>query len=271
MAARGVSTIGGPLRQRGAPGRASGYIRGMSTPLTALLVVLLGCEPAAPPPVASPHAYADAVVEVLQRPTETVAICGALSDSKLQADCVATGAKELAAKDPAGAAVLCAALPEGVGRDECHFQVAERSGDVAHCAQAGRFADDCRLHRLSQDFKRLIGADAVPGGFEEGLAPVLLNYGFAADDPRPWSAAYRWVLGGHRPLDRASCSQAPSPSQVDACRMTALALYNDLLNHARDSKLFPCDGGPLPERLSYLPDPDLDAIIERRRKDDLCR
>lgn len=243
----------------------------MSLPLTALLVVLLGCEPAPPAATPSPHAYADAIVDVLQRPADTLAICGALTDSKLQADCVAAGAKELAAKDSAAAAALCGALPDGVGRDECHFQVAERSGDVARCALAGRFADDCRLHRLSQDFKRLIGADAVPGGFEAALAPALDAYGFAADDPRPWSAAYRWVLGGHRPLDRGSCSQAPTTAQVDACRMTALALYNDLLNHARDSGLFPCDGGALPTRLSYLPDPDLDAILTRRRKDDLCR
>jgi len=217
------------------------------------------------------EAYAQALALVAREPQAGAAACAALSEAALRVDCLGVAAEALAPRDPDAAAAQCASLPEGSARDECHFQVAERSHDAARCDQAGAFADDCRLHRLSTDLLRLLPRGTTPGAFEAELAAALPGYGLAPDDPRPWSAAYRWVLGSQRPLDRGSCQAAPDAARREACLHTAVALFQDRLNHARDTGTFPCEGGPLPPELAYLPDLELDAALAARRGEDLCR
>lgn len=212
------------------------------------------------------HAYAEAL-----RSADPEA-CRALKDTTMRADCLLAVVEGQARAEPEATAELCDEVPEGTWRDECWFQLAERSRTPEHCARAGLFADDCRLHALSSALPRLLKASA-PGAFEAALAPELLKLGFQATDLRPWSAAYRHALGRQRPLDRASCAQAASQADLDlvtVCRQTALALMNDRLNRARDTGRVPCDGGPLPPELQFTPDPDLQAMLDERRARDLC-
>jgi hypothetical protein len=212
------------------------------------------------------HAYAAALR------SGDPAACRALEDPTLRADCLLAVVEGQARAEPEATAALCEEVPEGTWRDECWFQLAERSDQPEHCARAGLFADDCRLHALSSRLPRLLKASA-PGEFEQALAPELVDLGFAAEDLRPWSAAYRHALGRQRPLDRGSCAAAPPLGGLDlltVCRQTALVLLNDRLNRARDSRRVPCDGGPLPPELAFAPDPDLEALLAERKARDLC-
>lgn len=231
----------------------------VSLPMTLLLLLACGRLPA------DAVAYPQALAAVAARPAQTLARCAPVSSETLRADCVISGAERLAVADANAAAALCGALPEGASRDECAFQVAEKSGSPARCAAAGRFADDCRLHLWSQDLPKLLPAGADPGEVEAAATAALAAHGFAADDLRPWSALYRELLGRQRPLDRGRCAQAPTPDLVEACQRTGAALYGDRLNHARDFDHFPCGGGPTPALLQTAPDPDLEAMVAERR------
>lgn len=197
--------------------------------------------------------------------------CQELRATVLREDCVTAAAEALATDRGERAAALCEALDPGPGRDECHFVVAEGTGDAARCARAGAFADDCRLHRLSVDLPALVPPPQGPGDFEPALAAALGRYGLDPTDPRPWSAAYRHVLDRSLPLDRGRCAAVADPARAEACRHTAVALLHDRLNAARSSRTFPCDGGPMPALLRYEPDPELDAAVTARRERDLCR
>ncbi len=238
------------------------------------LALLLSCGPLLqpqPPAADDAATYAAALAAIAAEPVAGATACADIVRPALRADCTSAAAEALAATDAAAAAGLCAGLPAGSGRDECHFQVAERSADVRRCADAGDFADDCRLHRLSADLRNLLPASATDLATAEAtLAPHLRDYGFAPDDMRPWSAAFRYLLARELPLDRGRCDAVTDPDRAEACRHTALALFEDMLNHARDTTGLPCDGGPLPPRLRYRPDPDLDAILARRMATDLC-
>ena len=90
-----------------------------------------------------------------------------------------------------------------------------------------------------------------------------------ASDPRPWSATWRWMLPLHPPLDRSLCREIDDPIAREACLFTGLSLFEDQLNQGRDRGLDLCEG-ELPSALAYVPDSELDAILERRRSEDLC-
>lgn len=185
--------------------------------------------------------------------------CASIPDARLRDDCW-TARVEREGVD------WCGEVTAGPPRGECHFQLAERTDDVGVCPRATPYADDCALHLLSRGFGALL--PAAPGERETEVAARIRLAGLAEDDPRPWSAWYRWVLGGQRPLDRASCARVDDPVRREACERTGVALYQDLLNRARDLRTYPCDGGALPLELQHTPDPELDAVRAARR--DLC-
>lgn len=163
----------------------------------------------------------------------------------------------------------CGAIQSERLRSECWFQVAEQRRDASLCARAGEFREDCALHLLSSSFGKSVVKGTRPGEREGEIEKKIQEAGMEITDPRPWSAYYRWVLGGIRPLDRALCRAVTDPMRQEACLNTGLAAYNDLLNYARDTKAFPCPkGSPLPKLLQYAPDPELDALIAGRT--DLC-
>lgn len=201
------------------------------------------------------------------------AACRALTDEDLRADCLLASVEAEGPARPERAAAICEELAAGVWQDECWFVLAERARRPELCEKAGRFQDDCRLHALSARIVKVVGP-RPPGAFEEHLRPVIQALGFAADDPRPWSAGYRFSLESQHPLDRGSCEAAPADPRLDlrtVCRQTALAVFDDRINRARDRRLVPCPDGPLPEALAFLPDPDLEARLAERRAADLCR
>lgn len=162
----------------------------------------------------------------------------------------------------------CALTEAEPARWECAFREAERDGAPAQCARAGVWADDCRLHLWAGSFEQWAPKAPRPGEDEARVGSELARFGFAEGDPRPWSAWYRYVHGHSRPLDRGACARVADPALAEACRQTALAHYGDMLNVARDRKLYPCTGGALPAFLEYTPDPDIDAL--RKSRTDLC-
>lgn len=185
--------------------------------------------------------------------------CAAIEDPTLRDDC-----RQATAEAPAD----CEAVVDPTVRGECWFQLAEATSDASYCPRAAPFADDCAMHVLSRGFPTWLPKGVRPGEQEEAAAAHVAAAGLAADDIRPWSAYYRHVLGSTRPLDRAACDAVSDAARREACKRTGVSLYQDLLNHARDRGLYPCDGAPLPALLAYAPDPELDAV--RASRSDLC-
>lgn len=229
-----------------------------------MLVALNGCAGSAD----DTRAYPAALEQVARAPGRAVELCASVRRVELRDDCILAGVEALASEDPSGASALCARVEGEVSRDECAFQVAERSGDPKRCADAGRFVDDCRMHLWSRDLRGRLKPGARPGDVEAELQSRLADYGFQADDPRPWSALYRELLSRQRPLDRASCAEAPTDAQREACRQTGISVYDDRLNMARDRHLVRC-GEALPGLLETTADPELDAL-RARRWSELC-
>ncbi|MBN1336781.1 MAG: hypothetical protein JXB39_12560 [Deltaproteobacteria bacterium] len=210
----------------------------------------------------------------LEDPAAAFEACMALHDDALRADCGLAAAERLAhTRGPTTGDLLarCRRL-DGWAADECAFQVGERRRDPAACAAAGRFADDCRLHLFSTGLASWVPAGASPS--DPALLERLRSEGAATGldptDERAASAYFRWVLGGRVPLDRGACDALSDPALQDACRHTGLALYADRLNHARDTRTYPCGGGVLPASLAYAPDPEIDRLRQRREEEDLC-
>jgi hypothetical protein len=187
--------------------------------------------------------------------------CAGLAAGPLRDDCVVADVERTGTD-------RCAEVQGERARGECWFRLAEARSDAALCARAAPFVDDCAMHVLTRGFDDWLPRGARPGAIEDVAAPRIAAAGLAADDPRPWSALYRTVLGRTRPFDRSACADAPDDLRREACFRTGLVHYADLLNHARDRGLYPCDGGPLPALLAHTPDPELDAL--RASRTDLC-
>jgi hypothetical protein len=185
--------------------------------------------------------------------------CAPIRDAALRDDC-----REATAKAPAD----CEGVADPTIRGECWFQLAESTKDASLCPRAVPFADDCALHVLSRGFATWLPKKVRPGEQEAAAEARIVAAGLAADDMRPWSAFYRHVLGATRPIDRVACDAVADLDRREACKRTGIAMYQDLLNHARDKKIYPCDGEPLPALLAYAPDAELDAVRAARR--DLC-
>ncbi len=152
----------------------------------------------------------------------------------------------------------CAEVVSPTTREECAFRLAEKLRAPERCKEAGRFAEDCALHVVSNTF--LVDApDARPGGPEESvLAARIVASGLAADDPRAWTAWYRWALGRHAPLDRGSCDAVTNDTRRALCRTAGRGLYEDRLRHARDTGALTCEVHA--ESLQHTPDPELDTL-----------
>ena len=154
----------------------------------------------------------------------------------------------------------CGEVAEAKAREECAFRLAEKVRAPERCPAAGRFAEDCALHVLSNTF--LVDAPAArPGGPEESvLAARIVASGLPAEDPRAWTAWYRWTLGRRSPLDRGACAAVPVDARRGMCRTAGRGLYEDRLRHARDSRALTCSAATVDPELAHTPDPELDAL-----------
>ncbi len=209
----------------------------------------------------------DALLSALAR-------CASLESKQLHGDCGLAAIQSLAAQtNHATNALLaqCEALPTPLNQAECAFQVGEQRDDAAACKASGPFADDCRMHLFS---RRVAKIDADQETLGEALETLAAQLSFDASDPRPWIAASRWWLGQSTPLDRSRCTALQKDDRAtdreQLCREAGAQLYNDRLNHARDTGTYPCGGGELPATLQTAPDPQLEQIRLDREKGDLC-
>ena len=210
--------------------------------------------------------YAEALVAIRSAPSQATTRCAPLTPPSLRGDCYVAGAQALARQDIDAAAALCDALPAGLHRDECRFVLAEHSGEMARCARAGRFEEDCQMHLLGQAAAHLTGA---PGEVEPAAEALIVEAGLSADDVHAWTLIYRRVLGQQDPLDLSTCTAAGTRGAH--CQRAGLGLLSDRLNFARDTGLLVdtlCADGSLPPVLNAAPDPKLTALIASR--DDLC-
>lgn len=248
------------------PGRGAGRwgtVLGMLARLTSAALLVGGCSGAVPGAAEQTRAYAAALAEVRADPRVAVVRCGSLSEGPLRADCLLAGAEALAAGAPEAAAEVCGALEAGAARDECHFQVAERSGQVDRCAAAGRFAEDCRMHGWTRAVMQAVEPGSASAAAVAQLRPLAEAAGFAADDPRPWIAAFRHLHGGDRPLGTARCAELSGVVQ-DACGDAARMLLHDRLSYLRDTGGWPC-AAPPPALVDVGDDGVMIGIVEERR------
>jgi hypothetical protein len=220
--------------------------------VTPLLALLLACGGPNDGTATDARAYAEALRS---------GDCSAVRAVELRDDCL-VAAVERSGDD------RCADVRGDRARGECWFRLAEHRRDASLCERAAPYVDDCAMHVLTDGFSDWLPKDARPGEIEDEAAGRIAAAGLSPDDPRPWSAVYRTVLGRARPFDRASCAAVADATRREACERTGLAHYGDLLNHARDSGQYPCEGGPLPPLLQHTPDPELDAL--RASRADLC-
>jgi hypothetical protein len=220
--------------------------------------------------------YVEAVSQISHTARGAYASCHKIHDDALRADCDLAAVEAMAVEKNESVTELlglCRAIPTDLLVDECAFQVAEKRKDAQACDQAGRFQADCRLHLLSASFASWIPRAATVNDptLDARLEQEIVRVGLSAQDDRPWSAYYRWILGSHAPIDRGSCRAITVSEHRESCLQTGRALYDDRLNHARDTKTFPCDGSALPPDIQTGDDADLAGILEKRTATDLCR
>ena len=111
---------------------------------------------------------------------------------------------------------------------------------------------------------------STPGDYGEDAKAeeVFVGLGLSLRDDRPWSAWYRMLLSRQRVLDRSACSAVTDPWRRDICVNTAIPLFHDRLNMARDKGLDLCTG--IPPEAAFVPEPELDTALAQRRQEDLC-
>jgi hypothetical protein len=217
------------------------------------------------------HRLGSVLTEVHAHPKDARSTCSTLTDARLRDDCLTAGAAALAPDDPVTAESLCDAVSTTTLRAECWFQLAEGSGAMERCDHAGPFERDCRLHVLPTVLARTVPRSARPGEIERSVAEDLRRHGIPDDLRIAWVTVYRHLLLDDVPLDLAACTATPSPFHHDTCRAGGLLVFDDRLDASRRAGLFPCDGGPFPEDLAYVPDDALSHLVSARRNGDLCQ
>lgn len=216
------------------------------------------------------QSYRDALAAIEQDASDAAITCATLKDPQLNVDCLIAGAEALAASSPTQAEGLCekisASMNEGISRDECLFQVAERSKDPMRCVHAGRFVDPCRMHLWGSHVPALSGGTWTER--ERSAQKQMAQYGLEETDERPWIALYRWMLSQEHPLTRVECKHA---IQQAPCLKAGESLLQDRLNRTVGLHQLPCTpDAPLPSRLQVTADEELSNMITRRQETE-CR
>ena len=209
---------------------------------------LFACgSPASPPPA---QALSTALAAVRARPRAALEACAAVDDPRWRGDCLIAAVERLAARDEAAAATLCEAVPRPEEADECWFQLAERSGAARRCGQAGRFAEDCRLHawvagmaawlpaRPSAD--PAVPAPAWANEVAESAAIAAKDAGFDAQDERPWTALFRHIHARADRPDPRLCGDFEAMGRAATCQAAGQATFRDLLLYRRDTGALDC-------------------------------
>ena len=214
--------------------------------------------------------YREALASIEQDASTAAATCATLEEPQLKVDCLIAGAEALAGSSPTKAETLCeqisTTINEGISRDECLFQVAERSKDASRCTNAGRFIDPCRMHLWGSQIPTLSGSTWAER--EQSAQKRMAQFDLKETDERPWIALYRWMLSQEHPLTRVACIHA---SQHEACMKAGESLLQDRLNRTVGLKQLPCTlDDPLPPHLQVTADEELSNMITRRQESE-CR
>ena len=228
-----------------------------------MFTLLLACSS---PVVTDAELIANARLHLDDDPVAAVELCLKIDSMEVRTGCVEQAAPVLAIENLDSSLSLCEQLENP---DECMFRVAEAVEDAELCIRAGEFEFNCKMHIFSNELHSWIPRGALPADITSIAGSHISTARLSPDDPRPWSAIWRWVLGAQRPLDRPSCSGVDQPMEREACEMTAITVFNDRLNHYRDLGLHLCEGD-LPPPVQYLSDPELDRVLSVRRSQDLC-
>jgi hypothetical protein len=228
-----------------------------------MFLLLFACSS---PVVTDAELIANARLHLRSSPVDAVELCLEIDSMEVRAGCVEQAALLLALDDLSASLSSCEQLENP---DECMFKVAEVVGDAELCQRAGEFEFNCKMHVFSNALHSWVPRGASPSDIPSIAGSHISAATLSPDDPRPWSAIWRWVLGAQRPLDRSSCSGVDQPMEREACEMTAITVFNDRLNHYRDLGLHLCEGD-LPPPVQYLSDPELDRVLSMRRSQDLC-
>jgi hypothetical protein len=225
--------------------------------------LLLACSG---PVISDAELLASALDLIESEPTAALELCLEIDSNAVKIGCVEQAAPAIAMDDPATGLSACERL---TNMDECIFKVAEETNDVGLCERAGEFTFNCKMHIFSRSLHSWISNEASPSEISLIARSHIEASTLSPDDPRPWSAIWRWVLGAQRPLNRASCAEIGQAMEREACEMTSIAVFNDRLNHHRDLGANLCEG-ELPESIQYVSDPHLDRTLNNRRREDLC-
>ena len=221
-------------------------------------------------PTTSIAAYTQALAAVRKAgPASAVAAatahCLPIDDEDLRADCLLAAAGEAAPVDAKGAETLCSHIPHGVIQDECHFVLAEGSGQVETCVRAGRFAQDCRMHAWS---RTLQAASTQWQSIDDVIETVRTSAPPELGALDPHLPAFRLWLGAQDLLDLAPCATLTDAELEKACTFSGLGLFHDRMNHARDTGAISCPNPAESPSLAHRPHPQLSAALTQRQ--DLC-
>jgi len=227
-----------------------------------MVLLLLACVA----PVSDAELLSNAALLVEDDARASLDICLEIESIEVKSRCVEQSAPALSISDPTFGISACETLEEP---SECLFRVAEATGDINLCQRAGEFEFNCKMHLFSRTLHSWISTGSSPPEVAAIGREHIEKANLSPEDPRPWSAVWRWVLGAQRPLNRGSCDGIVSPMKREACQMTAVAVLNDRLNHHRDLGTNLCDGA-LPSAIQYISDPELDRTLSYRRSVDLC-
>lgn len=229
-----------------------------------MLLLLLACTQEPRPR----ELHAEALAKLEDAPAEAAGICPEIASRPLRADCTWAVVEQLDAEDQDQAEDLCGAL-QGRNEAECWFLYAEASEQLEACQKAGDFQEDCASHLLGLSAKEWLPKGAKPGEFEEMAQPYVEASGLHPQHHIAWSVLYRQMFRGQQPFDLGSCQGAPDEHRQKICHETGLAFYAQRLTQ-QHLKGAPLCMGELPERVRYVPHPEVDALLAKKRETELC-
>lgn len=167
------------------------------------------------PPAAERAALVEALRAAPVDPDGAFERCKDVREPTSNADCV-TAVVQAAPRHPQAQA-WCAGLPQVWQQQECAFVRAEFADDLQGCADAGPWADECRLHVWRGRVPRLVQDRGVQEAIE-ACRHGLVADGLDPEDPDLWHPVFWHLFDGGLSPDR--CGDLVG-APATACRQVA--------------------------------------------------
>jgi len=198
---------------------------------------LMGCRVAAP--ADDVGVYTTLLAGETAAAARDLPTCTTLDDPDLAGDCALVLTGRILDARTGDAEELCLQVPEGVWRDECWFQEAERrrargqdQSAARICLMAGRFRDDCAQHLWQTAVHSLISkagpsafAERLPRGraiYEEWAPHLAAGTDF---EDRFWEKYYQNGFEGQGGVDLDHCKPLPEGHRA-RCRVAGAAYFS---------------------------------------------